>query len=128
MKTLKKNWAELTGIVNLAALGVLVAYTCVSGWSQSAPVLRIAVTGTNQVSITVTNGLTNGLYQLYFREFLDTNYEWLLLTNGTTGQTNFTASTGDTEVGFFQVAYNTNFVPPSIRVIILSPTNGAVIY
>jgi hypothetical protein len=128
MKTLRKNWAKFVGAVALAGLVVCTVYACVSAWSQSAPVLSVAQTATNQVTITIVNGMTNGLYQIYYREFLTTNYEWTFFTNGTTGQTTFTANMGDTVSGFFEAAYNTNFVPPSITVIILSPTNGALIY
>jgi hypothetical protein len=128
MRTLKKNWAKLVGAFTLAGLAVFAVYACVSAWGQSAPVLSVAVTGTNQVTITVTNGVGNGLYQVYYREFLSTNSEWILLTNGTTGVTNFTVSLGESIAGFFQAAYNTNFVLPVARLIIQSPTNGALVY
>jgi hypothetical protein len=128
MKTLRKNWAKLAGLMSSAVAAVVVVYACVSAWGQTAPVLTIVPTGTNAVSITITNGSASGLYQLYYRPFLTEDYPWVLFTNGTTGQTNFIANMGDTISGFFEAAYNTNFVPPSISVIILSPANGALIY
>jgi hypothetical protein len=128
MKTLRKNWTKVAGMTAFAGLAVMVAYACISAWGQTAPGLSIAPTGTNEVSITITNGVTNGLYQLYYREFLTEDYPWVLFANGNTGQTNFIANMGDTISGFFQASYNPSFVPPSISVIILSPTNGALIY
>lgn len=124
MRTLKKNWSKLVGAITLASL---VVYACISVWGQTAPGLRIAVTGTNQVTITVTNAVTNAQYQLYYREFLDTNSDWLFLTGGAVGQSNFPVNIGDTVQGFFQATYNPGFTPPTITVIIQSPLNGSVI-
>lgn len=128
MRTLKKNWAKLTGALALAGLTICAVYACVSAWGQTAPVLNIAMTGTNQVSVIISNGVPNGVYQLYYREFLTTNYPWIYITNGAVNQTNFSVNTGDTVSGYFQAAYNTNFVIPTITVIIQTPTNGALIY
>jgi hypothetical protein len=128
MRTLRNNWAKLAGLAGLAVTAVVTVYACVSAWGQTAPGLTIAPTGTNEVSITITNSVTNGLYQLYYREFLTEDYPWVLFTNGNTGQTNFIANMGDTISGFFQASYNPSFVPPTINVIIISPTNGALIY
>jgi hypothetical protein len=98
-------------------------------WGQSAPVLSISNTGTNSILITVTNGVSNGEYQLYWKEPLTPNSPWLFLTNGSIGQTQFVRPINqDLSVVFFRAVANTNYVPPSLNVIILSPTNGAVIY
>jgi hypothetical protein len=128
MKTLRKQWAKLAGAVSLTALAVCAVYACVSAWGQTAPGLSVALTGTNLVQVTVTNSVTNGVYQLYYREFLNTNYPWIYVTNGSVNQTNFLFNMGDTVSGFFEAAYDPSFVPPTITVIILSPTNGALIY
>jgi hypothetical protein len=128
MRTLKKNWARFAGLVALASLAVCAVYACVSVWGQTAPVLNIAATGTNQMSIIVSNGVSNGVYQLYYREFLNTNYPWIFITNGAHNQTNFQINIGDTVSGFFQATYNPGFVTPTITVVIQSPTNGALIY
>jgi len=128
MKTLKKNWGKLTIFISTAGVGLLALYACVSAWSQTAPGLGITLTGTNQVSLVVTNGTNTASYQIYFTEFLnDTNYEWTLFTNGTTGQTNFAASLGDTEMGFFKAIINTNGGPFTPTVIIQSPVNGSIL-
>jgi hypothetical protein len=34
----------------------------------------------------------------------------------------------DLEMAFFKATANSNFVPPSVNIIILSPTNGAILY
>ena len=128
MKTLKRNWDRLLLPGALLVSVAWFVYACVSAWGQVAPGLSIASTGSNQVTVIVTNGTSNGVYQLYYREFLTTNYPWIYITNGAPGQTNFTASQGDTVSGFFQASYNTNFVVPTITVIIQTPTNGALIY
>jgi hypothetical protein len=128
MKTLRKNWAKFAGALTLAGLAVCAVYACVSAWGQSAPGLSIAMTGSNIVSVNVTNPVGGGQYQLYYREFLTTNYPWIYITYGAVNQTNFPFNLGDTVSGYFQAAYNTNFVVPTIMVIIQSPTNGALIY
>ncbi len=127
LKIIKKNWLKF-------ALGVSAGFILItlfaSGllWGQTAPGLGIAITPTNQVSLTVINGASNGMYQIYFTEFLDpANANWILLTNGTTGQTNFSTPMGDLEQGFFKAVNNPSFLPPSITVIIQSPANGSVV-
>ena len=128
MKTIRNNWAKLAGAMSVVVLAVFVLYDCISAWGVTPPGLSIAVTSTNQVSITVTNGVSNGLYQIYYTEFLTTNSDWILFTNGSAGQTNFPATTTNTTTGFFQAAFNSNYVPPTITVIIQSPANGALLY
>ncbi len=128
MKTLRKNWSKLAGAVACAVLAVCAVYACVSAWGQTAPGLSIAPSGSNSVLISITNGVSNGLYQIYYREDLTTNSQWYYFTNGASGQTNFYANMGDTVMGFFEAAYNPSFVTPTITVIIQSPTNGSVVY
>jgi hypothetical protein len=128
MTMIRNNWAKLAGAMSVMVLAVFALYACISAWGLTPPGLSIAVTATNQVSITVTNGVTNGLYQIYYTEFLSTNPDWVLFTNGSAGQTNFTATTTNTTSGFFEAAYNPSYVPPTITVIIQSPANGALIY
>lgn len=128
MRMLRKNWSKLAGAVACAVLAVCAVYACVSAWGQTAPGLSITQPSSNILEITVTNGASNGLYQLYYRPDLTTNSQWFYFTNGASGQTNFYANMGDTVMGFFEAAYNPSFVTPTITVIIQSPTNGAVVY
>jgi hypothetical protein len=98
-------------------------------WGQTAPALKISVTPTNQVSLTVINGIPTGLYHIYFTPFLgDPDYPWTLLANGTTGQTNFTFSAADYDQIFFKAINNSNFVAPSVTLLIQSPANGSTIH
>jgi hypothetical protein len=126
MKTLKKLWAPFALI--FGAVLVLCLLTAGILFGQTAPGLNIAIIPSNQVSLTITNGTSNGLYQIYFTQFLeDIPDSWTLFTNGTTGQTNFIASMEDFERGYFKAVNNTNFLPPAITVIIQSPANGSII-
>jgi hypothetical protein len=120
MKTPLKNWAWPCGF---AAVGVLVVYTCLSAWGQSAPGLSIAVTNNNSVFLVVTNGLTTGKYSIYWSETLDDDEDWELFTNGGTGITNFTISMEDTTSGFF-AAENTSTVPFVLNLTVLAPVSG----
>jgi hypothetical protein len=128
MKLLKRNWFNLA---LMASAGVVVLTLFASGllWGQTAPGLSILVTPTNQISLIVTNGTITGQYQIYFTEYLDPeNVAWTLYTNGSVGQSNFAANMGDFEQGFFKAVNNTNFIAPSITVIIQSPLNGTTVY
>jgi hypothetical protein len=51
------------------------------------------------VSLVVTNGTNSAKYNIFGREFLDTNHAWTLLTNGGTGITNFTIPIGRRHFG-----------------------------
>jgi hypothetical protein len=93
---------------------------------QSAPGLSIAMTnGNTAVSLVVTNGTNTAKYQIYRTEFLATNADWHLVTNGGTGVTNFTISIEDRTSGFFEARNNTNTLPFVLNLIIASPANGA---
>jgi len=129
MRTRKQKWAPATRALGAGGMLLLLLTAARLVLGQSAtPGLGIALTSTNAVSLTVTNGSANGQYQIYWTEFLGPNPDWLLITNGSIGQTQFVASIGDLEMAFFKATANTNFVPPSLNVIILSPTNGALLY
>jgi hypothetical protein len=125
MKLLSKRQAAVFLGIGLASLTVLSSRLV---WSQTAPGLGISLTTNNAVLVTVTNGVSTGQYQIYWTEFLSPSPEWLLLTNGSIGQTQFVVPMGDWDQNFFSASAISNFVPPSLNVIILSPTNGAVIY
>lgn len=95
--------------------------------SQTAAVLGISPATNNAVLVTVTNGVSNRQYQLYWTESLGPNADWLLLTNGSIGQTQFLVPMADWEETYFSASAISNFVPPSLNVIILSPTNGMLL-
>lgn len=120
-------------------------------WSQSAaPALSIATTGTNEVTVTVTNPVPNTVYEIWWTEFLDadamtlTNGGWQPIGFGTNGQTVFPViGLEDFNSGFFRAinmldldndgASNYQDARPFdssigiLRVTIESPANGAVV-
>lgn len=125
MKLLNKRQAAM-----LAGIGLLSVTTMVARLArgQTAPVLGISLTTNNAVLATVTNGVSTGQYQIYWTEFLSPSPEWLLLTNGSIGQTQFLVPLEDWDSTFFNASAITNYVPPSLNVIILSPTSGTLLY
>jgi hypothetical protein len=126
MKTLRKNWTKLAGAFALAGVAMMAVYACVSAWGQTAPGLSITMTNTNTaVYLVVTNGTNTGKYNIFWREFLNTNSSWTLLTNGGTGVTNFLFGVGDTTSGFFEAQNNTNMVPFVLNLTIVAPASGA---
>jgi len=102
------------------------------------PILTIASTGTNQLLITIINGVTATNYDIYTTPVLgDTvNYPWTAAVIGTNGQTNFTV-TMLYPTSFYRAVVDTNGVPiwaaadPSnpgagyLAVFIDSPVNGS---
>jgi hypothetical protein len=147
MKTLKNNWANLAWAVTLAGTVMVAVYASISAWGQTGPGLSISLTGTNTVSLTVTNALPAGIYEIYFQEFLDgspfTNGSWSLVGNGSAGQSNFNLILGNTDTGFFRAVNGNDFdndgVPnyedarpfdPTVGILIMTietPANGSVV-
>ena len=125
MKLLSKHQAAVFIGIGLASVTVLAARLA---WGQAAPGLAISLTTNNAVVVTVTNGVSTGQYQVYWTEFLSPSPEWLLLTNGSIGQTQFLVPMADWDSTFFNASAITNFVPPTLNVIILSPANGTLLY
>lgn len=135
MKTIKRHWLTLIGI---CSGGLIVAAAALTALSQTAPVLTIASLGTNQYSITITNGVSTNDYDLLWTPMLaNPDYPWMYAALGTTGQTNFMLNMGDYQSGFFQALLDTNSIPlweaadPNnpgagiLTVFIDSPTNGS---
>lgn len=132
MKTIKKHWIIIISAVVVTALTAL---------SQTAPLLTIAHTGTNQLLITITNGVSAANYDLYWTPVLGNtvDYPWTVTAAGTSGQTNFTVNIGPYSGGFYRALLDTNSIPiweladpnnPNagiLAVFIDSPANGAVL-
>jgi hypothetical protein len=126
MRTLRRNWTKLAGAVALAGMAVVAVYACITSWGQTLPGLSIAMTNSNSaVSLVVTNGTNMGKYNIFWREFLDTNHDWTLLTNGGAGITNFLFGIGDTTSGYFEARNNTNTTPFVLNLTIVAPASGA---
>ena len=69
--------------------------------TSPAPGLTIALTSSNIVTLTITNGVTNEFYEVYSKIQLQT-LDWTFFTNGTSGQTSFTAATFPAQSRFFR--------------------------
>ena len=134
MKTIKRSWVTLIGIY---ASGLIVVATALTALSQSAPVLTIAPLGTNQFSITITNGVGGTYYDLQWTPVLaNPSYPWTFAAVGTPSQTNFMLNMGAYQTGFFRALVDTNSIPlweaadPNnpgagiLTVFIDSPANG----
>jgi|ERR1700677_3015748 len=137
MKTIKRSWVTLIGIY---AGGLIVVATALTALSQTAPVLTIASLGTNQFSITITNGVSTNDYDLLWTPVLaNPDYPWTYAAVGTTGQTNFMLNMGEYKTGFFQALLDDNSIPlweaadPNnpgagiLTVFIDSPANGSTL-
>jgi len=141
-------------IISLFQTAAVVAALAVAVWavSQSVlaqsvpqPVLSISTTGTNQVLINITNGVSTANYELYYALGLTgpPSYPWNILVEGTVGETNFVVDMNGVNQAFFRAASNLDFdgdlVPnykdadpfdPAVgqlTVIIYSPVNGSTI-
>lgn len=124
MKTFKNQWVKLAGPFMAGVALASLIFACISVWGQSLPGLSIAMTNTNTaVSLTVTNGTNMGQYQIYTKEDL-TNEDWILISNGTTGQTNFIISLTDAESAFYRAQINSGAGTP-LSISIVAPANGA---
>ena len=126
MRKLEKSYYRAGTLVCLSIISLIALYASVSAWSTPAPGLAIVASGTNQVSLTVTNGTNTAVYNIYFIERFNTNSTWSLIMIGATGQTNFT-NVYDTRNGFFKATVNTNTLPITLTVTIVSPSNGVMI-
>jgi hypothetical protein len=142
MKTKEgKNHSLPTAVTLIRVLviaGFLLCARSVSAQGVPYPGLKIASLGTNTFSLTVTNGISGGNYEiLWTPDLSDTeDYPWTWVAVGAAGQTNFTVNMGDYDAGFFAGDLDTNAIPlweaadpdnPSAGVLnvwIDSPTNG----
>jgi hypothetical protein len=109
MKTMKRHWTALNVT---ASCGLLIVATALTVLAQTAPVLTMATTGTNQLLITITNGVGATTYDIYTAPVLgDTvNYPWTAAVVGTNGQTNFTVTMLYPN-SFYRAVVDTNGVP-----------------
>jgi hypothetical protein len=109
--------------------------------ASQLPSLIIAKTGTNQLSITVSNTAPPRNYELWWTPVLaNTGYPWTLLAVGATNQTNFTVNVGPDLTGFYRAIWDTNGYPiweaadpnnPTLGVLsvtIVSPSQGQTLY
>lgn len=146
-RTPMKNYShhsQRTLLYAIAIAGAAIGVSLLTVLAQSVPqpVLSITSLGTNQFQIGITNGVTNALYELYWRPVLeDANYPWQILTTNQAGQTSFWVDGGEYASGFFKAAIGTNYSgvwdfqlanpnDPSLgalSITIDSPINGTVL-
>lgn len=134
--SIKRNVLQLFSLIIIGVLDKAAAQ------SVPLPILSIAPTNSNQLSITVTNGVSYANYVLYNQHVLGGS--WVYVTNPVPGVTNFVVNPGPYFQGFYMVTgstnWNNNGIPnwdyadptnPGIGVLtvsIVSPAQGAVIH
>ena len=121
------------GLFALTFIGILLK---TMAQSVPPPVIKMVLTNTNQLSITVTNGVTNGTYSLYNQHVLGSP-DWNFVTNGAAGVTNFIVNTEPYLEGYYYVTGTTNFNldyadpnNPGLGVLtltIVNPSQGQII-
>ncbi|MGD0261276.1 MAG: hypothetical protein ABSD29_15800 [Verrucomicrobiota bacterium] len=139
------HYSQRTLLYAIAAAGAAIGVSLLTVLAQSVPqpVLSITSLGTNQFQIGITNGVTNALYELYWRPVLedDPNNPWQMLTTNQPGQTSFWVDGSEYASMFFKAAIGTNYSgvwdfqlanpnDPSLgalSITIDSPTNNAVL-
>jgi len=138
MKTIRRHW---TAIIGICGASLAIVATALTALSQTAPVLTIAPTGTNQLLITITNATSAVSYELWTTPVLGdtTDYPWTVSAVGGTNQTVFTVDIGSYPAGFFRAVLDTNAIPlwqaadpnnPAagiLTVFIDSPTDGSIL-
>ena len=102
MKTLKTvfqrtRWVQC--LVGIICVG-LASFFWSTAKADVLPGLSIQLIATNQLQLTVTNGVPTNNYMVYYRPSLLDDYPWTPQLVGTNGQTNFTVMIGLAEQGF----------------------------
>lgn len=135
MKNIKQHWLTLIGV---GGSGLLMLAAAFAALSQTAPILAIAPSGTNQISVTITNNIGGVDYDLQWTPVLENpNFPWSFAAIGVPGGTNFLLDAEGYPAIFFRAILDTNAVPlweaanpnnPSsaiLKVTIASPGNGS---
>jgi hypothetical protein len=139
MKTTRNPWIIT---VEMVGCGLVILATMFTAPSQTVPGLTIAPAATNQIAITITNGISTGSYELWWTPVLDNpvDFPWTMAAAGNPGQTNFSLANWGYPAVFFRGLLDTNAVPlweeanpdkPGSKVLsitIANPTNGAVLH
>ncbi|HEV7924523.1 MAG TPA: hypothetical protein VGR14_04165 [Verrucomicrobiae bacterium] len=141
MKTVKKYWLALAGLLGVGCVFVGVVLNA-TALTVPAPMISITVTNTNQVSITVTNGVPYANYILYNQHVLGDS-TWTFVTNPVPGVSNFVVNMGPYFYDFYLVSgstnWNNNGIPnweyadpnnPGLGVLtvsIVSPSQGQIL-
>ncbi len=105
MQAMKQQCAKLAG----AVLAILIITFIARAQSVPQPGITIALTNTNQLVITVTNGVGYGYYSLYNQHVLGSGSWTLISTNDVLDNTNFLVNTVPFFEGFYLVKASTNW-------------------
>lgn len=132
-----KKYMKLALAVGVTVVTVIAAVKALA--QIPPPALTIAPAVSNQVVITITNGVSLANYDLIWTPALNgPDYSWNYAAIGSAGQTNFTVDM-EWPAAFFRAQVDTNGIPlweaadpnnPSagiLAVFIDSPANGAVV-
>jgi len=109
MQSIKGNRLVFGGFF---ALGGAIAGMVLNTVAQSVPQpgLTITPTGTNQVLIIITNGVSYANYEIFRTPLLGNSvYQWTLHIEGALGQTNFIADKGMMLTGFFKAGVGSDW-------------------
>jgi hypothetical protein len=141
MQTAKKYGLALASLLSVgcALVGIVLNATALT---VPAPMVSITVTNTNQLSITVTNGVPYANYILYNQHVLGDS-TWTFVTNPVPGVSNFVVNMGPYFYDFYLVSgstnWNNNGIPnweyadpnnPGLGVLtvsIVSPSQGQIL-
>lgn len=96
----RSRWMQI--LVLCSILGCALFVWTEAAKSDDAPGLSIQLLSSNQLQLTVTNGVVTNSYEIYRRPIWDSVYPWTLHLLGTNGQTNFLTAMGVESIGFFQ--------------------------
>ena len=131
MKNMRPLWITIFAIISSGLL-------MLAAMAQTAPTLTIIPSGTNQLSVTITNNIGTADYDLQWTPALgNPNFPWTFAAIGVPGGTNFLLVADAYPATFFRAVLDTNAVPlweaadpsnPSsaiLKVTILGPANGA---
>ncbi len=141
------GWNHWMGSASLGLLIVSIALVIgLPRLGQTSPIpgLSAALTSSNTLLLTVTNGVSTEYYTVYSKAALQTNFSWSGSITGALGQTNFTVPLGPGLSGFFKAESGTdrdgdgipnwedaNPNDPNVGILtitIVSPTNGSTLY
>jgi len=138
-----KKWVN-PKILGLTTMLVGMAIPLLFAQSVPQPVLTIAPTGTNQLLLSITNGVTFTNYEIFRTPILNSAaYPWAWEAVGMNGQTNFVVDMGNDFMGYFKALVGADQdgdrVPDwmdanpndpmigALSITIDSPTNNAVV-
>ncbi len=121
------GWNHWMGSASLGLLIVSIALVIgLPRLGQTSPIpgLSAALTSSNTLLLTVTNGVSTEYYTVYSKAALQTNFSWSGSITGALGQTNFTVPLGPGLSGFFKAESGTEI--PTTLTWVSSPSQSSL--